>query len=213
MIGDNKTTQDFVPIREIRDELVVLKDGSMRALLIVSSLNFGLKSADEKQAILLQYQNFLNSLDFDVQIFVQSRRLNIKPYLSSLDERLKAQTNELLKIQTKEYIEFIKYFTESNDIMSKYFYVVVPYSPPVVTLNQGTLSRLLPFGQKKEEKRSPEDAWREDKTQLEQRIGVVSSGLKRVGLRAERLGTEELVEIFFKMFNPGETEIPTVANQ
>ena len=110
MAQATKTTQEFVPIQEIRDGIVVLKDGSMRSLVLASSLNFALKSNDEQNAIILQFQNFLNSLDFSVQIFVQSKRLDIRPYIALLEERYKEQVAELMKIQTREYIEFIKTF-------------------------------------------------------------------------------------------------------
>src|SRR4051812_20981984 len=99
-----KATQDFVPIKEVRDSVLVLKDGSMRSILLASSVNFALKSGDEQTSIILQFQNFLNSLEFTVQVFVQSRRLDIRPYLALLEERYKEQVGELMKIQTREYI-------------------------------------------------------------------------------------------------------------
>ncbi len=200
-----KSTQSFVPIDEIRDGVVVLKDGSLRAVLIASSINFALKSRDEQQGLLLQYQNFLNSLDFYIQIFVQSRRLDIRPYLGILDERLAAQTNDLLKVQTKEYIEFIKSFTENNNIMTKSFFVVIPYAPPLIQSRQGFLTKLFT---KKTDKVVDTLAFEEQRNQLEQRIDVVRQGLGRLGVRVELLGTEELVELYFKAFNPGEVNIP-----
>lgn len=209
----SQPTQDFVPIQEIRDGVVILKDGAMRSLLLVSSLNFALKSADEQMAILMQFQNFLNSLDFHVQIFVQSRRLDIKPYIRTLEERMIAQTNDLMKVQTKEYIEFIKKFTETVDIMSKNFFIVIPYTPPII----GSLSRnsffSKIFGKKKEALPSTVkayDEFEEHRTQLEQRASVVSQGFSGLGLRVAQLGTEELVELYFKMFNPGEGAAPIV---
>jgi hypothetical protein len=126
MATSSKTTQDFVPIREIRDGIVILKDGSMRALVLASSLNFALKSADEQNSIIYQFQNFLNSLDFSVQIFVQSKRLDIRPYIALLEERYKEQVTELMKIQTREYIEFIKTFVENSNIMTKSFFIIIP---------------------------------------------------------------------------------------
>src|SRR3989344_4239202 len=118
-----KPTQDFVPIKEVRDGVVVLRDNSMRALLLASSVNFALKSADERQGIILQFQNFLNSLDFSIQIFIQSKKLDIRPYLDLLRDRLKDQESELMKIQTQEYINFVKNFTENTEIMKKSFFV------------------------------------------------------------------------------------------
>lgn len=203
-----KTTQDFLPIKEIRDGSVVLKGGGLRMVLVASSLNFSLKSEDEQAAILLQYQSFLNSLDFHLQIFMQSRKLDIRPYISVLEDRFKEQTNELLKIQTKEYIEFIKTFTESTNIMSKTFFIVVPYDPPIFAVKGGLLNKFLPSGKSKKE--TAQDNFDEYRTQLEQRVSVVEQGLSRIGIRVAPLGTEELVELFFKLFNPGETEVPTI---
>jgi len=129
-----KTSQDFVPIKEIRDGVVVLKNGELRTVVMVSTINFDLKGEDEQAAIISQYQNFLNSLDFSVQIYVQSRRFDIRPYVALLEERLVAQTIELLKIQTREYIQHIKTLTETSNVMSKLFFIVIPYSPAIITL-------------------------------------------------------------------------------
>ena len=113
-----RAAQDFVPIKEVRGGIMILKDGTMVGSMLASSLNFALKSGDEQMAILAQFQNFLNSLDFSVQFFVQSRRLDIRPYIRLLEDRLTAQTEDLMKIQVREYIEFIKTFTERSNIMS-----------------------------------------------------------------------------------------------
>ena len=136
-------TQEFVPIKEVRDGIVVLKDGSYRAILLVSSINFALKGAGEQQAIIGQFQNFLNSLDFSVQIFIQSRRLDIRPYIALLEERVKEQTNDLMKIQIREYIGFIKNFTENTNIMSKSFFVTIPYSPAMLNKIFNTLKKIF----------------------------------------------------------------------
>jgi hypothetical protein len=205
-----KTTQDFLPINEIRDGVVVLKGGGLRMVLICSSLNFSLKSPDEQQAILMQYQNFLNSLDFPIQIFLNSRKLDIRPYIEILEKRQKEQTNELIKIQTKEYIQFIKSFTESVNVMAKSFFMVIPYDPLVInTTKQGWLGRILPGGNKGGAQ-AKRDIFEENKTQLEQRVAVVEQGLARFGVRTAPLGTEELVELYFKIFNPGETAVPSL---
>lgn len=203
-MASSKSTQDFVPIEEIRDGIVILKDGSLRAIVMASSVNFALKSDEERTSILYQFQNFLNSIDFSIQIFIQSRRLDIRPYLALLENQEKEQSNELLKIQTKEYIEFIKKFTDSTNIMTKNFFVVVPYSPSVLrkTKKGGFFKR------KKKEKSSDEETFEENRTQLEQRLSVVEGGLTSAGIRVARLGTEEITELFYKLFNPGETEKP-----
>ena len=217
----SKTTQDFVPIQEIRDGVVVLKDGSMRALVLASSLNFALKSADEQSSIIMQFQNFLNSLDFSVQIFVQSKRLDIRPYIALLEGRYKEQVTELMKVQTREYIEFIKTFVENSSIMTKSFFVIVPYMPPAVSAgNNGMFNKVMGgfgFGKTGGTKGGSaqtlkNEAFEEYKTQLDQRVGVVEQGLVRCGIRVAELGTEEVVELFYKIFNPGETEKPIQIN-
>jgi hypothetical protein len=208
------STQEFVPISEVRDGVLVLKDGGLRAILLCSSLNFSLKSEDEKNAILFQFQDFLNSLDFSVEIVVQSRKLDIRPYIALLEEQEKKQTNNLMKIQTREYIEFIRNFTESTNIMTKNFFVVVSYSPSMINTakisNISNITNLIP-GQAKSEPVKKESNFEEDRTQLEERVSVVEQGLIRTGIRVARLGTEEVIELFYKAFNPGETEKPLKA--
>jgi hypothetical protein len=204
-----KPTQDFVPIKEVRDGLAILKDGSMRAVVMTSSLNFALKSEEEQNAILYQFQDFLNSLDFTIQIFIQSRRLDIRPYLALLEERKKAQTIDLLKIQTQEYIGFVKNFTETTNIMTKTFFIVIPYSPAMLQKGGG----LSAFRKKGEaEIKRDEETFEENRAQLEERIAVVEQGLTRTGVRVVQLGTEELIELFYKLFNPGDTEKPIKLN-
>jgi type IV secretory pathway VirB4 component len=196
----SQATQEFVPIKEVRDGIIILKDGSMRAIVMTSSVNFALKSEDEQKSIIYQFQNFLNSLDFSVQISLQSRRLDIRPYVALLENRQKEQTNDLMKIQIKEYIQFIKTFTESTKIMTKSFFIVIPYTPPVLDITKGV-------GKKKSTQNNIED-FEENRIQLEQRVSVVQEGIVRSGVRAVKLGTEEVVEVFYKLFNPGDVEKP-----
>lgn len=207
----NKTTQDFLPIKEIRDGVVVLKDDSIRMILIASSINFALQSEDSQTAILLQYQNFLNSLDFDTQILIQSRKLDIRPYLGVLENRMREQTNELMRIQTKEYIDFVRSFTDSTNIMNKAFFIVVPYDPPAID-RAGGLASYLPFGKKSSTKERESKSFQYYRTQLEQRVAVIEQGLSRTGVRLAPLGTEELIELFFRMYNPGELDVPTAGS-
>lgn len=202
-----KATQEFVPIEEVHDGVIVMKGGGMRAILLASSLNFSLKSDDERTAILLQFQDFLNSLDFSVQIFVESRRLDIRPYLALLENQKKNQTNSLMKIQIQEYIEFVRSFTEQTNIMKKSFYVVIPFSPAIFKTRGAMLSNLLPT-KKSETSEAKTANFEENRTQLEQRLSVVEQGLMRCGIRVARLGTEAIVELFYKIFNPGESEKP-----
>ncbi len=197
-------TQSFVPVKEIRDGAILLKDGSLRAILMASSINFALKSADEQQAVILQFQNFLNSLEFTTQIFVQSRKLDIRPYIALLEERYEAQIDDLMRIQVREYIEFIRSFTESVNIMSKSFFIVVPYSPSGLD-KKGGLGALLPG---KKTASSEQENFEEHRSQLEQRVSIVQQGLTRTGVRIVQLGTEEEIELLYKLFNPGELEKP-----
>jgi len=201
MSRKTNATQDFVPIKEIRDGIAVLKDDSLRAILLASSLNFSLKSDDERAAILIQFQDFLNSLDFSIQIFIQSRRLDIRPYISLLEQQEKKQLNDLMKIQTQEYIEFIKDFTENTSIMTKHFFIVIPYSPaPLQGKNKGGFG-VFKMG-KKEDRVTEKEIFEEKRTQLDQS-----------GIRVAHLGTEEIVELFYKIFNPGDAEKPIQLNQ
>lgn len=211
MTTTSKSTQDFVPIKEVRDGIVILKDGSLSAILMTSSINFALKSQDEQTSILLQFQNFLNSLEFSIQIFIQSRNLDIRPYIALLEERHSVQVDDLMRIQIQEYIEFVKNFTESASIMTKNFFVIVPYSPSVL---QGKSGGLRIFGGKKKNKKQSEDGlFEENRTQLQQRVSVVEQGLVRTGIRVVQLGTEEVIELYYKMFNPGEMDKPIPLNQ
>ena len=204
----SKATQEFVPIKEVRDGIVILKDDSMRGVVLASSLNFSLKSEDERNAIIMQFQDFLNSLDFSVQICVQSRRLDIRPYIALLEERYKEQINDLMKIQTREYIEFIKKFTESTNIMTKSFFIIVSYDPAMISVKGGGIGGLFKRKTTTEELENKRSSFEENRTQLEQRVSVVEQGLSRCGIRVIRLGTEEGIELFYKIFNPGDTEKP-----
>lgn len=207
--SSSKPSQEFVPIKEVRDGVVILKDGSMRSVLLASSINFALKSQEEQAAALFQFQNFLNSINFSIQIFVQSRRLDITPYINLLEDRIKDQSSELMKIQTREYMDFIRNLTESVNIMTKSFFVVIPYSPSVISQKGGMFSRV--FGSKKSQEDSDnEDSllFEEYKSQLQQRVEVVGQGLIRCGVRVAQLGTEEAIEFYYKLFNPGSVEKP-----
>lgn len=208
----SKATQEFVPIKEVRDGVITLKDGTMRAIVLASSLNFSLKSDDERNAIIMQFQDFLNSLDFYVQISIQSRRLDIRPYLALLEERYKVQMNDLMKIQTREYIEFIKKFTESTNIMTKSFFIVVPYDPAMINMKGGVTSGFFKKKSVEEQAQNKRASFEENRMQLEQRVSVVEQGLSRCGIRVVRLGTEEVIELFYKIFNPGDTEKPIKTN-
>lgn len=193
-------TQEFVAIRDIRDGIVIMKSGQLCKVLLASSVNFALKSQDEQRAILFQFQNFLNTLDFSLQIYVQSRRLNIEPYLAMLGERFDSQDNDLMRIQLREYIEFIRSFTREVDVMSKNFFVIVPYTPIQINLGK-SFSSILSQGRITT---TGENTLEEQRQQLEQRQSVVEQGLNRIGVRTIALQTDELVEFYYHIYNPGD---------
>ena len=194
-------TQEFVPIERVRDGIIMLKTGELRAVLITNSLNLSLKSEDEQQAILIQFQNFLNSLDFPIQFFIESRRLNIKPYIELLQERSREIKEDLLKIQIHEYIGFITRFTDESNIMTKHFFITIPY----FAQNQGRNMGSSFLGGKQDfTSKESQAAFEASRIQIEQRVSTVMQGLSRFGLRAQRLGTEEVIELFYKLFNPSE---------
>lgn len=198
---EGASTQQYVDVNEVRDGVIVLKNGALRSILLVSSLNFDLKSTEEQDAIISQYQNFLNSLDFSVQVLIHSRRFNIDPYLELLKEKEEEQTNELLRLQISEYQHFIKNLTEVSDIMSKYFYVIVPFS--------ATEDKQAGFFEKMGNILNPKQAIHEKrelfetyKNQLWQRVDHVSMGLSGTGVKVATLNTEEIIELLYNTYNP-----------
>ncbi|OGZ36565.1 MAG: hypothetical protein A3I88_01885 [Candidatus Portnoybacteria bacterium RIFCSPLOWO2_12_FULL_39_9] len=192
--------QKHLEIKEIKDDALVLKSGGLRAILMCSSVNFALKSTEEQDALIYKYQEFLNGLDFPVQIMVASRKFNIDPYIQMLQFKEKEQENELLRVQTAEYIDFIKGLTEMANIMTESFYLVVPFNPSPIKI--GFFDKL--FSREKSE--AKEQAFQELKTQLWQRVEFAISGLKGMGIRAIPLNTEEMIELFYKLYNPSAKE-------
>lgn len=198
-----KPTQRLVPIKEVRDGIAVLSDGTLRSTLIVSSLNFALKSEDEQNAIILAFQDFLNSLDFPVQITVMSRKLDITPYLEELRSRKEGQDNKLLRLQMDEYINFVAELVKGSDIMTKTFLVTVPFSLQQSQKDnfwQRFLKSLQSLG-KKAPQLSEED-FVHYRSQLLQRVEQVAVGLRGMGLRLAPLETQETLELFYDIFNP-----------
>ena len=194
-------TKKYLDIAEIREDTVIMKDGTLRSVLLASSVNFALKSEDEQSAIISNYVGFLNSLDFSIQIVIQSRRLNIEKYLNRLKEEEKKQTNELLKMQIADYKQFVGELIEMGDIMSKRFYVVVPYSP--FTNNQKK------FFDRLKEVLTPASAIRLNKQKflkrkrdLMLRVNSVMSGLQSMGVQSAVLDTQSLIELYYNVYNP-----------
>lgn len=197
------STQQILEIERIREGMIVLKNKSLRGVLMVSSLNFALKSEEEQNAIIYQFQNFLNSLDFSVEIVMQSRRLNITGYLDKLKEMEEKQENELFKMQIAEYQNFIRDLIAGGAIMSKSFFVVIPFTLfelPGMKKKKGSF-------QKEEAGTLTEDQFRRAQSQLWQRMEFVSLGLRRCGLQCIPLNTSELVELFWSLYHPEEAEV------
>ena len=199
-----QSTQQLIDVEAIRDGVVILKSGEVRAILMCSSVNLALKSQDEQDALVYQYQNFLNGLDFPVEFVIHSRKLDISDYLTTLAETLKTQDNELLRIQTEEYIDFIRNFVAMQNIMSKTFYVVIPYQ---VTEGEsvGFAARIFGGGSSTSFVKMSDEEFQKHKNQLWQRVENVMSGMRSFGVRAMPLDNTEITELFFDLFNPGET--------
>jgi|SRR3989344_35764 len=198
------TIQKHLEIKEIKDGTIILKNGAIRAILMASSINFSLKSTAEQDAIIYKYQEFLNSLDFSVQIMVSSRKFDIGPYIEMLKFKEKEQENELLRIQTAEYIDFIKGLNEIGNIMTESFYVVVPFALPQI---KKTLVNKLFSGFSSSAKTAvKEQEFQELKSQLWQRVEFIVSGLRGIGIKTVPLNSEELIELFYKLYNPSAKE-------
>ncbi|RJQ30121.1 hypothetical protein C4565_00950 [Candidatus Parcubacteria bacterium] len=196
----NTPTQKFVEISEIKDGIVYLKDGGIRRILIVSGINFDLKSDAEQNLILGSFQNFLNTIDYPTQLFIHSRKVNVDSYLDKMRERREQEENELLKIQIDEYINFIKTLVDQNAIISKTFFVVIPYEGIVNTPSFGVLSSL--FGSQKSRDAEAQATLQSKLEQLEHRVIEVKEGLEQIGLHVSELNDEELTELFYNLYNP-----------
>lgn len=205
------STEQFVSVQTIKDDCVILKDGSLRAVLMVSGINFDLKSEEEQNLVMVAYQGLLNRLDFSIQFVVHSRKVNIDNYLVKVKAREDAEDNGLLRVQIKEYAQFIKTLVSVTNVMSKRFYIIVPYAVGSEDAGKafGRIAELLPFPGKKS---SGSAGQREEmdfetkKMQLKHRVDAVLSGLRPTGIRILRLKTEELLELYYNLYNPEKTE-------
>lgn len=203
-------TQAFLEVQDIKEGVLILKNSSIRGIMMVSSINFALKSEEEQTAIVYAFQAFLNSLDFSCQIIVQSRNINITPYLDSLKDLEERQTNELLRKQTASYREFIKNMVVGDMVMTKNFYVVIPYELMEIfgVRAAGKKFGIEQFfgGQKKNEPLK-DDEFQRCKQQLWQRMEYLAMGLRRCGLEALPLTTPEIIELFWAIHHPDQAEI------
>jgi len=202
-------TQGFLEIQDIREGILLLKNNSIRGVMMVSSINFALKSEEEQTAIIFAFQNFLNSLDFFCQIVIQSRNINITPYLDGLKDLEEKQTNELLREQTSSYREFIKNMVVGDTVMTKNFYIVIPYNLMEIlgVKNSGKNIFKQFSGNKQQDQPMKDDEFQRCKTQLWQRMEYLAMGLRRCGLEAIPLTTPELIELFWSIHHPDQAEI------
>lgn len=190
----SQPTQEYLPFSEIRDGIVIMKDGSLRLILLTSATNFALKSEEEQNAVIFGYQSFINSLSFPVQILMQSRRLDLTNYLKQLKEAQAKQSNELLRIQIQDYSRFVEQLISVANIMDKKFFVVVPFFPGATGGKKG-----VPRGRAKT-KVSDTD-FQSSKQELTQRANVVAQGLGTLGIRVVQLETQEVIGLLYATYN------------
>jgi type IV secretory pathway VirB4 component len=211
------STQAFLPIAEIRHDTVIVKNGGLRAVLAVGSMNFSLKSEEEQQAIIVSYQQFLNTLSFPIQIVIRSRKLNIDAYIAHVEELAQKQTNPLIKEQTLDYARFIERLVDVSDIMQKRFYVIVPMDPAAGAVRASFIGKYLGWFSGGEDSSvralSRHRQFEELATSLRDRVNLVQTGLTNVGILSERLTTAQLIELYYETYNPEtshEQELPHV---
>jgi len=194
-------TQQIIPIADIRDNLVVLQNGELRAVLKVSGINFDLYANREKEQILYAFQTFLNALDFPIQILVQSRPVNLDPYLEKLKTLAPQQPTDALRIETYEYINFIQQLGRLGTLMDKSFYVIIGYAP--IPIHPKSIWQKLSFQISGPPQEIVLRRYKEAKRKLFERTKVAASGLAGIGLQVAQLTNPELIELFFSCYNPG----------
>lgn len=195
------STQRYLDIAEIKENCVILKDGSLRGVVLVSSVNFALKSEDEQNALVAGYVEFLNSFEYPFQIIIQSRKLNIDAYLNQLRDQQKKLTNDLLRIQVAAYIQYVQELIELGQIMTKRFFVVVPYYP-------GT-GKARSFWDRLKELFMPgsaitlqRDTFVKYRKELDLRVGRVVGQLQSMGIASVALDTQGMIELYYTVYNP-----------
>lgn len=220
MLGNLANSQNLVTVKDVRRDTLILKNGSICQVIMVGGVNFSLKSEDEQNLLTTAYQNFLNSIDFSLQILIHSRKININHYLDDLGHRLDEEQSPLLQSQIAGYREFIRQFVSENAIMEKMFLVVVPWHPTIAVKSPVSGFKLPFFGKKadaptEEKAKQESEEQKEEKMlddnlpQLGQRVNQVMHGLTQLGLETALLKNEELVELFFNLYNPESVERET----
>ena len=199
-----QSSQLYLKVAEIRDDTAILKNGGLRAVLKSSSINLNLKSEEEQNAVIYSYQNFLNSLEFPIQIVVRSKKLDLDTYIEKLKKTGIKQTNPLLQKQTFEYIEYISRLVEYADIMEKEFYVIIPQDPfgkEKKSIIRSFLENIFPQDSVSKIKQRHKQ-FAELKKRLDSRVNTVRAGLESCNLRVQELNTQELIELFYETYNP-----------
>lgn len=196
----NPSTQQFIDIAGIKEGLAILNNGSYRLILSVSAINFSLKSEQEQSSLIFQYQSFLNSLHFPIQIVIQSKKLDLNQYLKKVSKLRDSQKNELIAMQTADYIDFVGQLIEMANIMKKSFYVVIGFDP--IVIKSGNFLDKIFKKEQPAQLRVSDQEFKRYKEQIMERANVVASGLGRIGLRCVQLTTEEIIELFYQIYNP-----------
>jgi len=198
------STADLIQLKQITEGVLILKDGSIRAVVEVGAINFDLRSSDEQAALLQQFQGFLNSLDFPLQMLIHSRKFDITAYLASVQAASEQLTNELLKVQAQEYMRFVGELSDLANVMSKKFYVALPFTVVATGEKKGILDSFKEVFAKKPAGPEviPAEQLAAYKAQLQQRADLVIGGLSGLGLRGKLLGQDELVALFTALYNP-----------
>lgn len=205
------STVKLLDIKGIRDGVIIQKDGSLRQIIMTSSINFALMSPDEQKNKVFAYQEFLNALEFPVQIVVQSKRLNIKEYLVKVKEAERMQENELLRMQIAEYAEYIASLVELANITTNHYYIVVPYTKPALEKKEGLLEKIKDILSPAKKAKEEEEAFSSMKEKLNLRVNAVLSALGGLGLQAAPLNTQETVELLYTWYNPEASAIQILA--
>lgn len=201
------TTQNSLLFSELRDNMVIMNDGSFRAVIACKSINFDLMSSKEREGIEYSYQNFLNSLYFPVQILIRSQRVDIGPYIERLTNIRRDQENMLLNILTDDYIDFIDTLSQEANIMDKSFYVIVPYWPTgdIDTLKRGSKSLFgTVFGGAPKQRAIVvnHEQYEKAKDEIKNHVDAVMSGLFQLGIKCVQLSTKELGHLYYNFYNP-----------
>lgn len=202
------STQNSLLLSELRDGMVIMADGSFRAVIACKSINFDLMSSREREGVEYSYQNFLNALYFPVQIFIRSQRVDIGPYLDRLEEIRRNQDNMLLGVLMDDYVNFIDILSQEANIMDKSFFVIVPFFPAgdianVVEQGKGFFDKF--FGAAKPNTtitKIDKATYEKGKDEIKNRVDAVISGLMQVGIQAVQLNTKQLGELYYNVYNP-----------